>query len=96
MYLAYDRAVQAIRHKDSFLDFFKYLRNRAKVSRINEMAEKIGGQIIQMSMSCWVKEVAINLNKKAGFKHKILKMSDEESIEWVRTQMKSVNLKDFI
>lgn len=65
-------------------------------SRINEMAEKIGGQIIQMSMSCWVKEVAINLNKKAGFKHKILKMSDEESIEWVRTQMKSVNLKDFI
>ena len=41
MYLAYDRAVEAIRHKDSFLDFFKYLRNRAKVSRINEMAASL-------------------------------------------------------
>jgi Predicted membrane protein len=41
MYLAYDRAVQAIRHKDSFLDFFKYLRGRAKVSRINEMAASL-------------------------------------------------------
>ena len=41
MYLAYDRAVQAIRHKDSFLDFFKYLRNRAKVSRVNEMAASL-------------------------------------------------------
>ena len=37
-YLAYDRAVQVIRHKDSILDFFSYMRQRAKVSRIHEMA----------------------------------------------------------
>ena len=30
--------MQVIRHKDSILDFFHYMRQRAKVSRINEMA----------------------------------------------------------
>jgi membrane protein len=30
--------VQVIRHKDSLLDFFSYMRSRAKLVRINEMA----------------------------------------------------------
>lgn len=33
--------MQVIRHKDSILDFFSYLSQRAKVSRINEMAASL-------------------------------------------------------
>ncbi len=41
IYLAYDRAVPVIRHKDSLLDFFSYMRQRAKLSHINEMAASL-------------------------------------------------------
>ena len=41
LYLAYDRAVPVIRHKDSLLDFFSYMRQRAKLSHINEMAASL-------------------------------------------------------
>ncbi|MBU3600667.1 YihY family inner membrane protein [Polynucleobacter sp. 30F-ANTBAC] len=33
--------MQVIRHKDSILDFFSYMRQRAKVGRINEMAASL-------------------------------------------------------
>lgn len=65
-------------------------------SRISEMARKIDGHIIQMSMSYWVKEVANILNETTGFDHGILRMSDEESLSFIKSSMKEVNLKEFI
>lgn len=65
-------------------------------SRIKEMAKEIGGNIIQMSMSYWVKEVASILKDSTGFDHKILKMSDKESLAFIKKSMSKVDLKKFI
>ncbi|GGD72576.1 hypothetical protein GCM10011514_40840 [Emticicia aquatilis] len=65
-------------------------------SRIKELASAINGEIVQMSMSYWVKEVAQILKDKINFTHAITKMTNEESLNFVREQMKKVNLQDFL
>ena len=65
-------------------------------SRIAEIASEIGGNIIQMSMSFWVKEVAQILKQTAGFEHEILKMTDKESLKYIRDSVAKIELKNFI
>lgn len=65
-------------------------------SRITEMAKEIGGNIVQMSMAFWVKEVANILAEKTGFTHEILNMTNNQTLQFVRESMDNVNLKNFI
>ncbi len=65
-------------------------------SRIVEMAKEINGTIIQMSMTYWVKEVAHVLGEKLEFKHPILKMSSDESIDYIEKAMDKIDLKTFM
>lgn len=64
-------------------------------SRIIELAKKIDGIIIQMSMNYWVKEVAAILQTKIGLKHEILKMSNADSLNYIQSRMKTIDLKGF-
>lgn len=65
-------------------------------SRMVEMAKEINGTIIQMSMTYWVKEVARVLSVKLGFKHPILKMNPDQSLELIEREMMTVDLRTFI
>ncbi len=65
-------------------------------SRITEMAKEINGSIIQMSMTYWVKEVAEVLSEKLDLKHPILKMSQDESLEYIEKEMDKIDLKVFM
>lgn len=65
-------------------------------SRITDLAKRIDGNIVQMSMTYWVKEICEILNKKAKFRHPILKMSNEKSITYVKEKIKTIDLNDFI
>lgn len=65
-------------------------------SRIVEMAQEINGTIIQMSMTYWVQEVAQVLSEKLEFKHPILKMSSDESIDYIEKAMGKIDLKTFM
>lgn len=65
-------------------------------SRIIEMAKEINGNIVQMSMTYWVKEVADILNKKLSYKHPILKLSQEKSLEYISREIKNIDLKQFM
>ncbi len=65
-------------------------------SRIVQMAEAINGNIIQMSMTHWTKEVASILAEKIGFEHPILHLSNRESLEYIKEGMKRINLREFI
>jgi len=65
-------------------------------SRIVEMAKEINGNIIQMSMTYWVKEVAEVLLEKLDFKHPILKMKPDQILEFIEREMKKVDLKAFM
>lgn len=65
-------------------------------SRIEALAQEVGGTIIQMSASYWPKQVAYVLQKSLGFKHSILDMDDGQVEAFLREQMSSVPLEDFI
>ncbi|MDE2832473.1 MAG: CfrBI family restriction endonuclease [Gemmatimonadota bacterium] len=65
-------------------------------SRIVKMAREIGGDIVQMSMTHWTKEVAGILAEKFGFEHPILYLSNRESLEYIKEGMKQINLREFI
>lgn len=65
-------------------------------SRITDMAKEINGSIIQMSMTYWVKEVAEVLNEKLEFKHPILNLSPDQSLEYIEKEMDKVDLKAFM
>ncbi len=67
-----------------------------KGSRISDMAKNINGNIIQMSMSNWVKEVAKVLHDKCLLNHPIIKMSDEDSLHWIKSSMQNINLSAFL
>ncbi len=64
-------------------------------SRIKTLAKEIKGEIVQMSMSFWIREIAQILNRQAGFKHPILKMTDAESLLFIRQEMTKIDLKLF-
>ena len=64
-------------------------------SRISDMATEIGGNIVQMSMSFWVEEVAQILNDNTGFNHEILKMTDKDSLKFIRDSVAGVELRNF-
>ena len=64
-------------------------------SRIVEMAKDIKGEIVQMSMSFWVREIAQILHRQTGFKHKIIDMTDQQSLSFVKQSMKTIALKPF-
>jgi len=65
-------------------------------SRIQELASAIQGEIIQMSMSYWVKETAHVLEKKLGLQTEFLAVSDEESLLLIEEKMQSIDLSKFI
>jgi hypothetical protein len=65
-------------------------------SRIADMAKRINGRIVQMSMSQWITEICEILNDTIGFKHPLLKMSDEESLAYVKRGVAKIDLRKFI
>jgi hypothetical protein len=65
-------------------------------SRITGMARQIDGDILQMSMTYWVKEVAGILHDKMGFSHALLTLSGEDSIVYIKEQMEKIELKQFV
>lgn len=65
-------------------------------SRIADMAKLIDGRIVQMSMSQWITEICEILHETVGFKHPLLKMSDEKSLVYVQKEITKINLRNFI
>lgn len=65
-------------------------------SRISKLAEAIDGTIIQMSMVCWPKLIAVELHNRLGFSHEMVNMADKDVCAYLRSKMAQVPLQDFI
>lgn len=66
-------------------------------SRLMELAAKIDGIVIQMSMSYWVVEVARQLSRFGGFKHPLTSMKSEGEVESYLTKaIQDVPIKDLL
>jgi len=67
-----------------------------KRSSIQDLARKIGGDIVQMSMAYWPQEVAQILEQRMGFQHPLITMPRSEVRSYLSAAMKEVPIKDFL
>lgn len=65
-------------------------------SKIMDMAKNIDGVIIQMSLSYWVKQLAIAINDKTGFKSEILDIPDDNIRSFISNKLKYVDFNQFL
>lgn len=67
-----------------------------KNSRIERLAKKVGGTIVQMSMSYWPRQVAMELYNAIGYSHKILKLSDKQIETYLRKEISNIPINKLI
>ena len=48
-----------------------------------------------MSMAFWIKEVANILKDRIGFGHLLLRLSNEDSLEYIRSRMANIEISRF-
>ena len=65
-------------------------------SRIEQLAKKVGGTIVQMSMAYWPQQVARELNRVLGYKHKLAEMKQSKIGAYLRSELNEVPLQEFI
>ncbi|RMG19769.1 MAG: CfrBI family restriction endonuclease [Bacteroidetes bacterium] len=65
-------------------------------SRIQEFAQAIQGNIVQMSMSFWVKEVAHILHEKINLRTDFVDTNEEDSIRLIEEKMKNIDMLKFL
>lgn len=65
-------------------------------SQIPELAEEIGGTIVQMSTGYWPKRIAATLNSSVGFDHPLLSMDGDDIAAYLEAKLADVPLADFI
>lgn len=65
-------------------------------SRIEQLARKLGGSIIQMSMGYWPQEVAKVLKEALGYRHSLASMSHSEIGSYLKRQIPNVPFEKFI
>lgn len=65
-------------------------------SKIKTLANQVDGDIVQMSMAYWPKEVAVILNERMGFEHPLVKMPRAEIKSYLTDAMSHVPLESFL
>lgn len=65
-------------------------------SKIKNLARKADGDIVQMSMAYWPKEVAIILNERMGFEHPLVTMPRAGIRDYLTQSMATVPLESFL
>jgi len=65
-------------------------------SRIERLAEEVGGKIIQMSAGFWPQQVAQELHRVLGFKHRLVAMEHDQIESFLRRELVQVPLAEFI
>lgn len=65
-------------------------------SRIVELAKKIDGTIIQMSMAFWPKVLAEKLGRILGFKHALQNMAPKDIEPYIKAVMEKIRIEEFV
>lgn len=65
-------------------------------SRIINLAKKINGTIIQMSMAFWPQILARKLGKVLGLKHKLQDMPTKDIEAYLKSEMKKMKIEEFV
>lgn len=90
------RREQDIAGETSYLPTFVIVDRIGSQSDIEKMATQIDGEIVQMSMSYWPKQVAQKLEEKIGYNSDIKNIPETDVEEEMEKRMESVNVKNFL
>ncbi len=91
----FEREIEFGRSKH-YLATFIIVDRVGEKSRIYEMAKRVDGTVIQMSMSYWPRELATKLREAVGYKHKIAKMTDEEISKYLADEVGKIDISKFV
>jgi len=65
-------------------------------SNVAELARKIGGAVVQMSMQHWPRQVAIELRQSfPSFDHRLLHLDDADLGKWLRQELDTIDILSF-
>jgi len=65
-------------------------------SRIEKLARKVGGTIVQMSAAYWPQQVARELKKVLGFDHELVRMPPAKIEPFLRNKLQEMPFQDFV
>lgn len=65
-------------------------------SKIETLANGVGGEIIQMSLAYWLRTIAQLLKRDVGFNHPILKISDKDMPEYLKTEIEKIDVVKYV
>lgn len=79
-----------------FMATFIIVDRIGEKSRIIELAKKIDGTIIQMSMAYWPKVLAEKLGHVLGLKHPLQQMNSKDIGRFIHESIKRMNIEEFV
>lgn len=91
----FEREMEHGRH-NHYLSTIIIVDRIGEKSRIIEMANAIDGNVVQMSMAYWVRDVCKILQERIHFKHRILNVSDKNFKKYIVDQMQNIDLSLFL
>lgn len=59
-------------------------------------ANRIGAEIIQMSMQYWPKELSLKLRERFGYEHETQNLSDHDLHEYIKRRLESMQVQEFL
>lgn len=68
----------------------------AKSEKTQKLAEKIGAEIVQMSMQYWPRHLASKLGERLGIRHELQDMRDSEINDYLAEKLADIPILDFL
>ncbi|MCI0490889.1 MAG: CfrBI family restriction endonuclease [Blastocatellia bacterium] len=65
-------------------------------NKTQELAEKIGAEIVQMSMQYWPRDLALRLNERLGIQHELQNMPDSKMGDYLAGRLAAIPILDFL
>lgn len=67
-----------------------------ETSKTKQATDRIGAEIVQMSMQYWPRELAQKLGKRFGFKHELQQMPDAHIRNFLKSELSTIPIQDFL
>jgi hypothetical protein len=65
-------------------------------SKTQQAAERIGAEIIQMSMQYWPRELAQKLGSRLGLRHELQTIGEDQMRSYLQTRLSNISMQDFL
>lgn len=67
-----------------------------KTGKTQKAADKIGAEIVQMSLRYWVRDLARILGERMGIRHELQTVPDDEIEEYLRNRLNRIQVQEFL